>query len=66
MGYKVKSLLHYEQSSYQQISIVDTKWYGKMLVLDGTPQISTGEGFIYNEMISHVPIITHSNPKKLR
>jgi spermidine synthase len=65
MGYKVKSLLHYEQSSYQQISIVDTKWYGKMLVLDGTPQISTGEGFIYNEMISHVPIITHSNPKKV-
>jgi spermidine synthase len=65
MDYKVKALLHYEQSSFQEISIVDTKGFGKMLVLDGTPQVSTGEGFIYNEMISHIPIVTHPKPKKV-
>jgi spermidine synthase len=64
-GYKIKALLHYEQSPFQEISIVDTKGFGKMLVLDGIPQISTNDGFIYNEMISHVPIVTHPNPKKV-
>lgn len=53
--YKVNSLLHHEVSPYQEISIVDTKGFGRMLVLDGVPQISSGEGFIYNEMISHNP-----------
>lgn len=65
INYKVQDLLHFEQSKYQQISIVDTIGFGRMLVLDGTPQISTIEGFIYNEMISHVPIVTHPNPKRV-
>ncbi len=65
MDYKIKSLLHYEQSPLQQISIVETEGFGRVLVLDGTPQISTLDGFIYNEMISHVPIVTHGNPKKI-
>ncbi|WP_147535607.1 polyamine aminopropyltransferase [Bacillus marasmi] len=65
INYKIKKLLDYKQSEYQQISIVDSVAFGKMLVLDGIPQISTGEGFIYNEMISHIPIVTHHNPKKV-
>lgn len=64
-GYKIKELLHYEKSSFQEISIVDTKGFGKILALDGVPQMSTNEGFIYNEMISHIPIVTHANPKKV-
>jgi spermidine synthase len=64
-GYKIKTLLHYEQSPFQEISIVDTKGFGRMLVLDGIPQVSTMEGFIYNEMISHIPIVTHPDPKKV-
>jgi spermidine synthase len=61
--YKVKSLLHCEVSPFQEISIVDTKSFGRMLVLDGIPQISSEEGFIYNEMISHIPLVTHPDPK---
>lgn len=63
--YKVETLLHYEQSPYQQISIVDTKVFGRILVLDGIPQISTLDGSFYNEMISHIPIVTHPDPKKV-
>ena len=63
--YKIQSLLQYEKSQYQEISIVESKGFGRMLVLDGTPQISMKEGFIYNEMISHIPLVTHPNPKKV-
>lgn len=63
--YKIKTLIDFEQSKYQQISIVESDAFGRILVLDGIPQISTAEGFIYNEMISHIPIVTHHNPKKI-
>lgn len=65
IGYKIDTLLHYEKSPYQEISIVETRGFGRILALDGTPQISTLEGYIYNEMISHVPIVSHPNPKKV-
>ncbi len=58
-------MLHYEESPYQQISIVETKGFGRVLVLDGIPIISTAEGYIYNEMISHIPILTHPDPKRI-
>lgn len=64
-GYKIQALLHSEQSPFQEISIVDTKGFGRMLVLDGVPQVSTTDGFIYNEMISHIPIVTHPDPKRV-
>ena len=65
VSYKIKSLLYYEQSAFQEISIVETKGFGKMLVLDGIPQVSTNEGFIYNEMISHIPLVTHPDPRNI-
>lgn len=63
--YKIEQLLYSEVSQFQEISVVDTKRFGRILVLDGIPQISTKEGFIYNEMISHVPIVTHVHPKNV-
>lgn len=63
VGYKVQELLHYEQSPFQQISIVETAGFGRMLVLDGTPQVTAKDGFIYNEMITHIAMATHPEPK---
>ncbi|MBD3920584.1 polyamine aminopropyltransferase [Paenibacillus sp. PR3] len=64
-GYLVEQLLHYEQSAYQEISIVETKGFGRMFVLDGTPQVTTKDGFVYNEMITHIPMVTHPAPKRI-
>ncbi|MBP1964486.1 polyamine aminopropyltransferase [Paenibacillus aceris] len=65
VGYKVEALLHYERSPFQEISIVDTQGFGRMLVLDGTPQVTTKDGFIYNEMITHIAMTTHREPKRV-
>ncbi|PWW08583.1 spermidine synthase [Paenibacillus cellulosilyticus] len=64
-GYKVEALLHYERSAYQEISIVETKGFGRMFVLDGTPQVTTKDGFVYNEMITHIPMVTHPAPRRI-
>ncbi|GAA4831685.1 polyamine aminopropyltransferase [Paenibacillus vulneris] len=65
VGYKIDRLLHYEQSSYQEISIADTRSFGRMLILDGTPQITSKDGFIYNEMISHIALATCPMPENV-
>ncbi|MBW7453162.1 polyamine aminopropyltransferase [Paenibacillus sepulcri] len=65
IGYKVGSLLHYEHSPFQEISIVETKAFGRMLVLDGTPQVTAKDGFIYNEMITHIAMAAHPKPQKV-
>ncbi|NLI93859.1 MAG: polyamine aminopropyltransferase [Peptococcaceae bacterium] len=65
LGYKVEELMHYEKSKYQEISIAASTGFGKMLVLDGIPQYTTKDGFIYNEMLVHVPLTIHPNPRKV-
>lgn len=62
---RVKETLHYEKSKYQEIVLVDTEQYGRMLILDGAIQTTIRDEFVYHEMISHVPLFTHPKPKKV-
>lgn len=50
-------------SEFQTIEVAHSLEYGNMLVLDGVFQTSEREEFIYHEMISHVPLFLHPNPK---
>ena len=36
-----------------------------MLVLDGVIQVTERDEFAYQEMITHLPVFAHSNPKKV-
>lgn len=62
--YKLKEIYSYNKSPYQEVSMIDTEAFGPCLVLDGVMQSTSADGYIYNEMITHVPVITHKNPKK--
>lgn len=63
LSYKVKSVLHDSQSEYQSVSIVDTVAMGKMLLLDGMIMTNEVDEFIYHELITHIPMLAHPNPK---
>ncbi|NLP44969.1 MAG: polyamine aminopropyltransferase [Peptococcaceae bacterium] len=63
--YRVKEILANRQSPFQQVNIIDTYDFGRCLVLDGVMQTTELDGYIYNEMISHVPVVCHPNPKKV-
>jgi spermidine synthase len=39
--------------------------YGKVLVLDGVIQLSERDEFAYQEMITHLPLFAHKDPKKV-
>ena len=48
-------------SEYQQIDIYDTPEFGKVLALDGNVMLTERDEFIYDEMITHVPMAVHPN-----
>ncbi|MDI3256378.1 MAG: polyamine aminopropyltransferase [Kyrpidia sp.] len=65
LDWKLKEVLHVERSPFQEIAIVDTETFGKALVLDGVVQTTVGDEFIYNEMISHIPLALHRGPERV-
>ncbi|MBV7276360.1 polyamine aminopropyltransferase [Clostridiaceae bacterium UIB06] len=65
MTYKIKETLVTKKTQYQDLSILDTYAFGRMLVLDGIVQTTIKDEYVYHEMISHIPLFTHPNPKKV-
>ena len=63
LGLRVKKQIYSKLSKYQQIEVFDTWGYGRVLQLDGVIQTTSRDEFVYHEMISHVPLLTHPNPK---
>lgn len=65
ISYRIKDILFSGTSKFQDVMIVDSYDFGHMLVLDGVVQTTASDGFVYNEMISHIPINYHPNPKNV-
>ncbi|PDO09775.1 MAG: spermidine synthase [Candidatus Reconcilbacillus cellulovorans] len=63
--YRIKSVLFEAQSPFQHILVLDSYQFGRMLVLDGVVQTTAIDGYIYNEMIAHVPLSFHPNPERV-
>ena len=61
---RVKNLLFEKQSQFQKIKVFDTTGFGRVLQLDDVIQTTGRDEFVYHEMISHVPLLTHPNPKQ--
>ena len=62
---RVKETLFAGKSEFQDVAVVDSYQFGRMLVLDGVFQTSIFEEYVYHEMIAHVPLFIHPNPKKV-
>ncbi|KAI9208866.1 Spermidine/spermine synthase [Polychytrium aggregatum] len=65
MTLQVKSILHVEKSLYQDVLVFESETYGNVLVLDGVIQATERDEFAYQEMIAHLPLNAHPNPKKV-
>ncbi len=51
------------KTAIQDVQIVETPAYGKMLVLDGLVQSSEDDEHVYHEALVHPGMIAHPNPK---
>lgn len=64
-GLRITDILLTEKSPYQDILLVETTEYGRMLILDGAIQITERDEFCYSEMMAHVALCSHPNPRKV-
>ncbi len=62
---RVKKTIYSAKTDFQEVDILETEYFGKMMILDGVIQTTTFDEFIYHEMIVHVPMFTHPEPKKV-
>ena len=63
--YEVTSILHKSKSRYQDILIFENPFFGKILALDGVVQITERDEFFYHEMLAHVVMNAHPEPKNI-
>ncbi len=56
---RVNRHLFSAKSDYQQIDIFETPEFGRVLALDNNVMLTERDEFIYDEMITHVPMSVH-------
>ncbi len=59
------SLLLEKQTKFQNIQVHQSKFYGKVLLLDDVLQLTERDADSYNEMLAHIPMFQHANPKRV-
>jgi spermidine synthase len=64
LSLKHDAKLYDQQSDFQKVEIYQTQAYGNMLTLDGMVMTSEKDEYVYHEMITHIPTLTHANPKR--
>lgn len=62
---KVDKQLYTDKSDFQRIDIFESREFGKILTLDGYLMVTEKDEYIYHEMITHVPMATNPNIKKV-
>lgn len=62
---RVDQQIYTEQTEFQRIDIFDSPEFGRFLTLDGYMMLTEKDEFIYHEMITHVPMAIHPNPKNI-
>ncbi len=65
LSHRMKSHVLSRRSRFQQIDIIDSYEYGRMLFLDNMTQSAEVDEFIYHEMLVHPALCTHEPARRV-
>ena len=65
ISYRIDKLLYETKTEHQHLVLFKQAFFGKMLMIDGATQISAKDEFIYQEMMSHVPLFAHGKAREV-
>ena len=65
MTFRVEKVLYELQTEHQHLVLFQNKFFGKVLMLDGCTQVTTRDEFVYHEMMTHVPILSHGKVREV-
>lgn len=63
--FRVRKELARVKSPFQDIVVFESDSHGRVLMLDGVVQITEADEFVYQEMLTHVPLFTHPDPRRV-
>ncbi len=63
--FKVSRTLFSGKSEFQQLDILETPEYGRMMLLDGLVMVTERDEFVYHDMITHPALFTHPAPRQV-
>lgn len=63
--FRVKRELARVRSEFQDIVVFESDTHGCVLMLDGAIQITERDEFVYQEMLTHVPLLIHPAPRNV-
>ncbi len=61
--FKVKRVLMTDYSDFQRVDVIETYDFGRIMLLDGLIMLTERDEFVYHEMMAHVPLFSHPDPK---
>jgi len=64
-SFTVTKQLFEVKTEHQYLEIVETPFMGRVMLLDGVVQTTEKDEFIYHEMMVHVPLFAHPDPKRV-
>ncbi len=65
LHYRIKETLFRTKTQFQDLSVLDTYEFGRILVLDGVVQTTVRDEFIYHEMLVHPAMALHPSPRRI-
>ncbi|WP_421992793.1 polyamine aminopropyltransferase [Roseococcus sp.] len=63
--FAVKRELARVKSDFQDIMIFESFTHGRVMMLDGVVQITERDEFVYQEMLTHLPLLAHGAAKRV-
>lgn len=64
-SFRVDEVLFEDKSEHQHLLIFRNEQFGRVMALDGIVQTTERDEFIYHEMLTHVPLITHGSAQRV-
>jgi len=62
---EVSEILLHEKTKFQDLLVFQSTNWGKVLVLDGVIQLTERDEMSYQEMMAHLPMFAHRDPKNV-
>jgi len=62
---RITKSLEKMKSEFQEIEVVESQSFGKILLIDEVIMLTEADEFCYHEMIAHVPLCVHPKAKKV-
>ena len=62
---RITKSLEKVKSEFQEIEVVESEPFGKILLIDGIIMLTDADEFCYHEMITHIPLCVHPKAQKV-